>query len=304
MSTPRAIGVDIGGTKVLAGALDREGVVDRQREVPTPVSSEEDLLVGLDEVVESLLGDDVVALGFGIPSQIDQRSGRAVSSVHIPIEDVPFRDRMTERFGLPVGIDNDGNAAAIAEWKLGAGRGASNIVLLTLGTGIGGGLILDGRPFRGSVGAGAELGHMVLDYDGDPCPGNCTGHGHFEKLAAGSEADLFAERRFGPGADAQRLVEAAEGGDEGAIADLAELGRRLGAGIGSLVNIFNPELVIVGGGFSDAGELILGPAREKLAVEGLQLPRETVRVVLAELGPEAGMVGAGLVGFEALDASG
>jgi glucokinase len=304
VSASRAIGVDIGGTKILAGVVDREGVVHRRQAQPTPVSSEDELLAGLDAVVESLVGDDVAALGFGIPSQIDQRSGRAVSSVHIPIEDVPFRDRMTERFGLPVGIDNDGNAAAIAEWRLGAGRGASNVVLLTLGTGIGGGLILDGRPFRGAIGAGAELGHMVLDYNGPPCPGNCTGHGHFEAFAAGSEADAFAERRFGPGADARRLVDEAAGGNEGAVSDLAELGRRLGAGIGSLVNIFNPEVVIVGGGFADAGELILGPARETVQVEALRLPREIVRVVPAELGPEAGMVGAALVGFEALDGSG
>ncbi len=300
MSGNRAIGIDVGGTKILAGVLDRDGVVDRQESRPTPVASEEVLLAELDSVVESLLGDDVAALGFGLPSTIDQRSGRAVSSVHVPLADIDFRDRMAERFGLPVGIDNDGNAAAIAEWKLGAGRGSSHLVLLTLGTGIGGGLILDGRPYRGWIGAGAELGHIVLDYGGAPCIGTCTGHGHFEAFASGSAADEAAERRYGAGADARALVDAAEGGDEGAIADLAELGHRLGAGIATLVNIFNPELVIVGGGFADAGELIFGPARETLTVEGLRPGRDLVRIVPAQLGPEAGMVGAALVGFEAL----
>ena len=196
MSASRAIGVDCGGTKIHAGVVGRDGTVDRRHTVPTPVSSEEDLLQALEEVVESLLGEDVAALGLGIPSQIDQRTGRAVSSVHVPLSDVDLRGRMS-RFGLPVGIDNDGNAAAIAEWKLGAGRGASNLVLLTLGTGIGGGLILDGRPFRGSVGAGAELGHMVLDYGGPPCKGDCTGHGHFEAFAAGSAANALARRVLG-----------------------------------------------------------------------------------------------------------
>jgi glucokinase len=301
VSASRAIGLDLGGTKILAGVVGRDGTVDRRATVPTPVSSEDDLLEALEGVVESLLGDDVAAVGLGVPSQIDQRTGRAVSSVHVPLTDVDLRDRIGQRFGLPVGIDNDGNAAAIAEWKLGAGRGASTLVLLTLGTGIGGGLILEGRPFRGSVGAGAELGHMVLDYGGPPCKGACTGNGHFEALAAGSAADALAEARFGAGSDARRLVDEAEAGDQGARSDLAELGHRLGAGIASLVNIFNPELVIVGGGFSDAGELILEPARETLEVEGLPLPREVVRIVLAELGPEAGMVGAALVGFEALD---
>jgi glucokinase len=303
VSGSRAIGVDLGGTKILAGVVDREGAVHREELVPTPVSSEEELLTELDRVVEWLLEDDVAALGFGIPSQIDQRSGRAVSSVHVPLTDVDLRDRMADRFGVPVGIDNDGNAAAIAEWRLGAGRGASNVVVLTLGTGIGGGLILDGKPFRGTVGAGAELGHMVLDYGGHPCRGACTGYGHFEVLAAGTAADEIAERRFGSGADARTLVDQAEGGEAAAVFELADLGRKLGAGIASLVNIFNPELVIIGGGFADAGELILGPARETLEVEALPLPREVVRVVHAELGPEAGMVGAALVGFEALDRS-
>jgi glucokinase len=301
VSGNRAIGVDVGGTKILAGVLDREGVVDQRESRPTPTASQDELLAALDAVVESLLADDVAALGFGIPSTIDQRTGRAVNSVHIPLADLDFRDRMQSRFGLPVGIDNDGNAAAIAEWKLGAGRGASTLVVLTLGTGVGGGLILDGRPFRGSIGAGAELGHMVLDYGGAPCRGGCTGHGHFEAVVSGSVADEIARRRYGPDADARRLVAEAETEERGAVADLAEIGHLLGAGIASLVNIFNPELVVLGGGFGHAGELILGPARDTLAVEGLRPARDLVRIVPAELGTDAGMVGAALVGFEALD---
>jgi glucokinase len=177
------------------------------------------------------------------------------------------------------------------------------MVLLTLGTGIGGGLILDGRPYRGSIGAGAELGHMVLDYGGIPCGGACTGLGHFEALAAGSAADEAAERRLGAGSDARDLVAAARDGDEGAKEDLAEIGRRLGAGIASLVNVFNPEVLVLGGGFSEAGDLLLAPARETLAREGLRPARDLVRIAWAELGQEAGMVGAGLVGFEAVDSA-
>jgi glucokinase len=301
VSAQRTIGVDVGGSKILAGVVDRQGQVARRVEGPTPLSSQDELLAELDGAVESLLDDDVAALGFGLPSTIDQRSGRAVSSVHIPLTDLDFRDRMAERFGLPVAIDNDGNAAAIAEWQLGAGRGASHVVMLTLGTGIGGGLILDGRPYRGSIGAGAELGHMVLDYGGVPCGGACTGLGHFEAVAAGPAADEAAVRRFGRGADARALVAAARQGDAGAAEDLAQIGRLLGAGIASLVNIFNPEVVILGGGFAAAGELIFAPARETIAVEALPPGRDLVRIVPAELGSEAGMVGAALVGFEALD---
>jgi glucokinase len=301
VSAQCAIGVDVGGTKILAGVVDRQGNVARREERPTPVATQDELLAALDEVVEKLRDEDVLALGFGLPSTIDQRAGRAISSIHVPLADLDFRDRMADRFGLPVAIDNDGNAAAIAEWRLGAGRGASHIVALTLGTGVGGGLILDGRLYRGSIGAAAELGHIVLDYGGVPCGGACTGHGHFEALAAGSVADETAMRRFGHGADGRRLVEEARAGNELAASDIAEIGRRLGAGIASFVNIFNPELVIIGGGFSKAADLLLEPLRETLAVEGLAPARDLVRIVPAAFGHEAGMIGAALVGFEALD---
>jgi glucokinase len=144
---------------------------------------------------------------------------------------------------------------------------------------------------------------MVLDYGGVPCGGGCSGHGHFEGLAAGSVADEAAVRRYGEGADAARLVEEAIGGDQGALDDLKEIGHRLGAGIATLVNIFNPELVIVGGGFSRARELVQPALLETLAVEALAPGRDLVRVVPAHFGPEAGMIGAALVGFEALDAA-
>jgi glucokinase len=303
VSPLRALGVDVGGTKILAGVVDREGRVERREERRTDCSSQDLLLEQLDTVIEGLLGDDVAALGLGLPSTIDQRIGRAVSSVHIPLQNVDIRDRMAERFGLPVGIDNDANAAAIAEWQLGAGRGSSYVVLLTLGTGIGGGLILDGKPYRGWSGAAAELGHIVLAYGGPPCGQGCSGHGHFEALAAGKVADEAGRRRFGEGADARRLLREARAGDEGAVEDLAEIGRRLGAGLGSLVNIFDPEVIVLGGGFAEADELVLAPARETIAVEALPPGRNHVRIAWAQLGSQAGMIGAALVGFEALDQS-
>ncbi len=295
------IGVDLGGTKILAGVVDRESRVVKRVERPTPVSSTADLLEGLDAVVGELLAEgEVAALGFGIPATIDQKRGLAVIAPNLPLADFDFRDRMQERFGLPVGIDNDANAAAIAEWAIGAGRGTKDMVMLTLGTGIGGGLILDGRPYRGSVGAAAELGHIVIEHDGPPCQGVCTGRGHLEALASGTAAGKAAREVIGPQADAHDLVRQAREGDEAARAALEEIGRKLGSGIGSLVNIFNPELVVIGGGFAAAGDLVLDPAREVMRREALVPARDLVRIVPAQLGPEAGLAGAALVAFEAL----
>jgi glucokinase len=172
------------------------------------------------------------------------------------------------------------------------------MIMLTLGTGVGGGLILDGKPYRGFVGAGAEIGHMVIQYGGEPCGGNCTGHGHFEQLASGRAADRKAVELFGEGATGRELVGAAREGNQEALQAVREIGRVLGAGIGSLVNIFNPEVVVIGGGFSQARDIFLEPALETMRVEALRPGRDLVRVVPALLGPDAGLVGAGFVGFE------
>lgn len=299
----RVIGVDLGGTKILAGLVARDGSFSDTVERPSPVSSQEDLLAALDEVVSGLLSRSAAALGFGIPSRIDQTRGRVVSSTHLPLADLDFRGRMQERFGLPVGIDNDAHTAAIAEWRIGAGRGTSDMVMLTLGTGIGGGLILDGKPYRGSVGAGAELGHIVIDYDGPPCIGECTGRGHLEYYASGTAGDRAARELYGESGTAHDLVARAGDGDGKAVEALARIGRCLGAGLGTLANIFNPELIVIGGGFSEAGDFVLGPAREEMLGQAVTPSGELARVVLAELGPEAGLVGAGFVAFEALDAA-
>lgn len=295
-----AIGLDVGGTKIAAGVVDGQGRIERRVERPTPTESQDELLARLDEVVEELLVEEVAAIGFGMPSTIDQRSGRVVSSVHIPLGDFDFRERMAERFSLPVALDNDANAAAVAEWRVGAGRGSSHMIMLTLGTGVGGGLILDGKPYRGFVGAGAEIGHMVLEYGGEPCIGNCNGHGHLEQVASGSAADRAAERILGPGMTGRELVGAAREGNEEAREAIVEIGRRLGAAIGSLVNIFEPEVVVIGGGFSQARDLFLEPALESMREEALLPGRDLVRVVPALLGPDAGLVGAAFVGFEAV----
>ena len=157
VAAPFVIGVDLGGTSTRAALVDREGTIHARHEFETPESSEDDVLAALDTAVERLLDDRVVALGYGVPSNLARGTRRILRSTNLPLDDVDLVAHARARFGLPVGIENDANAAALAEWKLGAGRGVSNLLMLTLGTGVGGGLVLDGRLYRGWV----ELGHVV-----------------------------------------------------------------------------------------------------------------------------------------------
>jgi glucokinase len=295
---PLVIGVDVGGTKILSGLVDREGNVVEECEAESPgeEASEQDVLAAIDAAVDALVDERVVAIGFGIPANLERGTGRILWATNLPLDDVDLVTRARERFGLPVGIENDASAAALAEWRRGAGRGTANLVMLTLGTGVGGGIVVDGRLFR----SWAELGHVVVQEGGDEC--TCGGRGHLEMLASGSAGDRAAEELYGRGADARLLIERAKSGDEAARGALSRIGASLGAAIGSLANIFDPELVLVGGGFgAAAGELVLEPAREAARREAIPPANETLRISPAELGADAGLVGAGLVGFEALD---
>jgi glucokinase len=251
--------------------------------------------------------------GLGIPCTIDQERGLAISAVNLPIVDVPIRDLMSERLGIPVVIDNDGNAAALAEHRWGAARGARNAVLLTIGTGIGGGLIIDGQVYRGSTGAGAELGHMVIDTDGPPCQGNCPNRGCAEAVASGTalgrEAEAAAKRH--PESALGRLLEAGEevngraataaaiAGDEVARSVFEIIGRRLGAFASGLANVFEPDVIVFGGGVMAAGDVLLAPIRDEVERRSLP-PMNRTRIAAAELGAEAGMIGAATMAMDAV----
>jgi glucokinase len=293
----QVIGVDLGGTKILAGTIDVEGRVLERHEVSTPTSSQEELLEAIAAAIEPLAGTGVGAIGLGIPSVLDRSTGRALGSINIPLTDFSLHDLLGDRFGVPVAVENDANVAALAEWKLGAGRGAANLVLLTLGTGVGGGVIMDGALYRGW----AELGHVVVVADGPPCQGTCTGRGHLEAVASGTAADRADEKLWGEGATAELLVGRAQEGDPAALQALAGIGHLLGAAIGSFINIFAPELTIVGGGFGIAASDFLFPsAHEAARREALEPARAGIRIVTAELGSDAGLIGAGLLAFEAI----
>jgi glucokinase len=315
----RTIGVDMGGSKLLAGVVDFELSVHHRVQralIGLDQASLLDVAVDAVEEARALAEGEVSAVGFGIPCLIDQRTGEAVIAVNLPLADIMFGEVMAERLGLPAFVDNDGNLAALAEQRAGAAVGCTDVVLLTIGTGIGGGLILGGELYSGAVGAAAELGHMVIDMNGPPCQGNCPNRGCLEAMASGTalarEATRVARERPESGlakvlADGLELVgplvtELAYDGDEAAVEVLALIGTRLGVGITGLVNAFNPQVVVIGGGVMAAGELLLEPARAEVAARALPPSRDEVRIVTAEFGVEAGMIGAAAMAFDRLTA--
>jgi glucokinase len=316
------IGVDIGGTKIAAalvrGRLPAPGARTRA-EVETPDiidrftaltdrSSAEACLDGVCRCIADLAhgSGSVDGIGMGVASMVDFAGGRVVESVNLPLADLSLRDRLEQRFGVPVVIDNDATAAAIGEHTFGAGVGASEMLMLTLGTGVGGGIISGGRPCRGASGAAAEFGHIILDVDGPPCPANCPSNGCMEAYVAGPamaaaaavaarlkpDSGLGRALAAGRVVDSRLLTRIAQEGDAGAMAVLERAGEYLGAGLVTLTNIFDPEVIVIGGGAAAAGELLFAPARRVLAARGLPPARDRVRVVPAALGPDAGFIGA------------
>jgi glucokinase len=287
----RVIGIDLGGTKILSGVVDRSGRVEQLSERSTPVRSQEELLDALVEAVVELREPGIEAVGLGVPARIDRRTGIAVGAVNTPLRNINLRDVLEDRLGMRVGAINDGSAATLAEFVHGAGRGARDLVLLTLGTGVGGGFVLDGELYRGW----SELGHMVIVENGVPCQGACSGRGHVESYCSGLAADRLARETLGPEATARDLVEQRHPA-------LDEIGRHLGAAVASLVNLFDPDVVLIGGGFGvAAGELLLAPAREVILREALTPGGQELRLAVAELGSAAGVIGAALIACEALE---
>jgi len=307
------LGADLGGTKMAIGVVDEERNILHRSSGPTTGFELEALL---DALVERLRAGidacpDVEAIGLGVPSTIDRERAVAISSVNLPIVDVPVRDLIAERLDLPVYLDNDANVAMLAEHRLGAARGATNALMLTIGTGIGGGIIINGQVYRGTTGAGAELGHVVIDHAGPPCQGNCPNRGCVEALASGTalgrEGGLAAQTHpgselgqalaAGETIDGKLVTDAALAGDGIACEVVATIGRRLGVALSSLANVFEPDVIVIGGGVSAAGELLLDPARAEVETRALP-PMNRTPVVAAELGPDAGMIGAAVLALE------
>ena len=275
-----------------------------------------DTIAGAVQELVNTTPGEIGAVGFGIPSLIDRRRGTSVLAVNLPLAGVRFGALMAERLDMPVFVDNDGNVAALAEHRAGAGVGVDHMLLIGLGTGIAGGLILGGELYRGAIGSGAELGHMVIDMNGPPCQGNCPNHGCFEAMASGTalarEARRIAAEQPGSALgraleegrelDGPLVTELAHDGDSAAREVIELIGERVGVALASYVNIFDPEMIVVGGGVMGAGEMLLEPARAEMLRRALPPSRDIVRVVAAEFGHEAGMVGAAALALDGLTA--
>src|SRR4051795_10982584 len=318
-SDPNVIGVDVGGTKVAAARVQGAECASHV-ERPTELASSEGLIDQLESVIREVVDSEGQpdAVGIGLPSQIDFASGTVVASVNIPLEGVPLGKELGDRLGVPVHVDNDANCAALAEAHFVEGGPASHLVMYTLGTGVGGGVVIDGRIFRGATGLGAELGHQVIDWDGPDCPGACPNRGCLEALCSGMalerDATEFAQdhpdSRIGEllkqsekdrvrGRDV--VAAARDHDDEDALELLKRLGTYLGVGLSGAINTFEPEYVVIGGGLSQGADLFLPRAREEANRRALPARADRVRIELAQGGPDAGLVGAGLLAAQELD---
>jgi glucokinase len=305
MTEPAVVGVDVGGTKVAAGRVSGSDVTDIS-ERPTDLSSAAALVDELEAAVRDTIerAGPIDAVGVGVPSQVDHPTGTVVASVNIPLEGIALREELGSRLGVPVYVDNDANCAALAEAQFTDDAPAQSLVMLTLGTGVGGGVVIDGRIFRGSSGLGAELGHVVVDADGPECPGNCPNRGCLEALCSGTALEREATAAAGHRVKGREVVERARAGDEHAIALLAAVGRWLGIGISSFVNVFEPRHVVIGGGLSAAADLIVPAAEAEFRARALPAAAGRASISVARAGNDAGVIGAGLLAAQELGLSG
>lgn len=315
----RFVGLDVGGTKVSVASLD-DGVLSEPRVTPTDKSSSDAMVGQLEAVAREAIGDRADAVGLGIPSAIEWATGTAMSGVNVPLQGVPLRELLRARLGLPVFVDNDANVAALAEAHDDRGQLVTReLVMFTIGTGVGGGLVLGGRLYRGLTGAGAELGHILIGVSlaqgAPPAADSFPQPGSLEALAAGTALDRLAtdsarehpDSALGRVAAAggplggRAVVAAAQEGDAEAIGLLRVLGERLGIGIASALNLFDPEEVVVGGGAAaGAGELLLGPARAVARAYALPGCGERTEIRVARYGNDAGVRGAAMMAGQEL----
>jgi glucokinase len=308
----RFIGLDVGGTKIASATLC-DGRLSESTLAETSLEDRDVLIGQLVDAIEGERNGDVRAIGVGVPSVVDFATGRIRSSVNIPLEDVPLRELLTERVGLPVFVDNDASCAALAEAFENGELACPHLVMFTIGTGVGGGTVLGGTVYRGATGGAPEIGHQIIGLDladGDGSPdSDFPQPGSLEALASGRALDRLAldAARRDPGSFLGRrlaadgevtghdAVDGAKDGDEASLRCLRVLGERLGIGIANAINLYDPLEVVIGGGVSTAGDLLLGPAERVAFRHVLPGVGSRTKIRLARHGPRAGVLGAALM---------
>jgi glucokinase len=312
-----AIGVDVGGTRIAAGLVERKGRIVRDAKCLTPKSGPfavvDAILDLIDEVSGGVHSSEMAGIGIGLPAQVDFLKQSIEFCTNLPLAGVDMRSLVMSRTKHEVTIDNDGNLAAFGEFRYGAAKGARDFLMITLGTGVGGGMFIDGEPYRGSRGMGGEVGHVVIDLEGPPCP--CGGTGHLEaylgrpaiaargrEAAAEYKGHAIVEAAGGNAADitAEAVVIAAAKGDPVAVSILADAGEVLGRALVGFINVLNPRLVVIGGGIGESAPGLIARAVEVMQAEALA-GRRDVTVTAAVLGNDAGILGAAALAYDEHD---
>lgn len=309
------LGIDLGGTDTKFGLVDSSGRLLAKAKFPTCAH------LGFEAVIEQVAQNaqeviahqKVLGVGMGVPGPMNSAEGIVYEAPNLPgWENVPVRDRLQQLLGLPVVLHNDANAAAFGEFWAGAGQGCRNMVLFSLGTGVGGGLIIDGKLYTGPDDTAGELGHMTIDYNGRPC--NCGSRGCLEAYASatairrivreGLEAGVTTSLRIPAGEEetfgARIVYEAALNGDEFARRVLHDVGMALGVAAASVINVLNPERIIYSGALIGAGEFIFGPLRQYARARAFRRPAARAEILIAQLGADAGIIGAAGLAWDAL----
>lgn len=312
-----AVGIDIGGTKIAGALVDAEGRITHREQLPTPGEGTSQILDATAAMVTTLVaaaGGEVTGVGMACAGMVDGRAGRLWFSPNLPLRDLDVAGEVRRRTGQDVVLENDANAAAWGEYRFGSGVDCDDMLLATVGTGVGGGCIIDDRLLRGAFGIGGEIGHITIDPNGPRC--GCGNDGCLEVYASGSALERYARElifsgeakgaglreRCGGAPEAltgQDVTELARDGDEGAVALFARLGTRLGEGLASVCAVVDPAVVVIGGGVADTGALLIDPTREAFAAHLIgRGHRPSPTVVAATLGNDAGLVGAAALARE------
>ena len=312
------LGIDLGGTKILTSVIDAAGkMLSRDHSVTPAAKGQEAVIEAIMESTKRSLSEarmtsaDLTAVGIGAPGLSNPETGILYTSPNLPgWHDVPLRDIISKEFGKTTYLINDGSAAAVGELYFGAARGARNFIYITVSTGIGGGIVINGDIYAGSTGTAGELGHMVIEDNGPLC--NCGNTGCWEMLASGTALAAEARRVLERNSDttilkyagtidkvnAEAIHEAAKAGDELAKRLIARNAYYLGVGLSNLINIFNPEVIVIGGGLSNIGDMLLLPAYEEAGRRAFKHSYQATRFTLADLGRNSGVIGAAAYALE------